>query len=251
MPPAGGPTGEGKNGADSSPGTPFFVRPFALAILSESIASSAIVPNWRAFIESLDLSGRASKSLDHLWFLARPTQQSLAMAASTRQRQPPAGHVSVKTTAGDFVVELDCSQATLGCINFIGHILRGNYTNAAVDRVDRTRHFRIRSVAEVDETVWGTPIAYDRDDARRDFRFPVYLANTGNVQIHITNTAQIVVGCQPVDVGQHHVIGGVVAGEAVVTAICTMTVFPGGRRTQPVAVREMAIADSPFAMTPG
>jgi cyclophilin family peptidyl-prolyl cis-trans isomerase len=216
-----------------------------------SQTTSAVVRKSREFVKSFTVESRALDSDDGMWFLARPTQASLAAATAFKQC-PPAlrPHAIVATSLGEFVVELDVPDVPVGCLNFIGHVLRKSYTAVHIERVERHRSFEISVATAADETVWATPIAYERNTARRCFKYPVFFVNTGNRQIHVTNTGRFIVGCAPVDIGEHHVFGGVVTGEGVVAAICGVSVFPDGRPMRAVTIETIAIGDNPFPLAP-
>jgi peptidyl-prolyl cis-trans isomerase-like protein 2 len=226
--------------------------PMPIVSAERGSATSEVVRKSREFVRALGLAGEALESHDQIWYLARPTQQALAAASEFKQRGVAGVPKAVITTShGEFVIELDVGEATLACVNFIGHAFQRHYDGVRVEKVEREKYFEVKSASVTDETVWTIPIAYERDDKRRGFRYPVFFVNTGNRQIHVTNTARFAVACGPVDITECHVFGGVVAGEGAVAEMCHGPVFPDGRPMQPFTVQQISIVDNPFPMNPG
>jgi cyclophilin family peptidyl-prolyl cis-trans isomerase len=75
----------------------------------------------------------------------------------------------VSTSLGEFVIELYIPDCTLGCLNFIGDCVRKSYDKINIEKVEYGHFFQVSVATDIDETVWATPIAYDRDTAHRSF----------------------------------------------------------------------------------
>jgi peptidyl-prolyl cis-trans isomerase-like protein 2 len=211
--------------------------------------TSEIIRNSRVFVESLSVRSGPGPQFDHLWFLARPTRESLEAALSFREKPLSVNpQVIVSTSIGDITVELDVAFCTMGILNFLGHSLAGHYQKVRIVRIEAGKWFEVSSGAETDETVWGAAISYERDDRRRNYSYPLFLLNHENRQIHITNTATFAIGCIAMDLEETHVIGGVIAGEAIVSGICNESIFPDGRPQRSLFVRNVSVVTNPFPL---
>ena len=223
-----------------------------LVVLRTVKKLSETVKNARAFIESHNFQQGQDVTKETGWYLARPTPESLKLATEFKSkrsffRNKP--HVVLQTVLGPIIIELDVGESTLGSINFLGYIFKGAYNHTKVKKVVANDYFLIHPNIEVDETVWGTPIAYETDYHRRNFRYPVWLINTGNVQIHLTNTGILAIGCHSFTVDDHHIIGGVVSGENIVMSLCQGEIFPDGRPVKPFSIETVDVVDNPFPVS--
>ncbi|KAH0791020.1 peptidyl-prolyl cis-trans isomerase-like 2 [Histomonas meleagridis] len=214
---------------------------------------SDIVRNANNFVNALNLKQEDVFKEDDTstWFLAQPNQKSLHEATIFKQMHIKTRPYAVMdTTIGEITIELDVDFAGLGCINFIGCVLKGLFTNVKVTRVRREQFFEVSINTDIDETVWRSPIAYERDDARRGFQYPVYIINKENQQIHITKSSQFAISCVPLQIDEYHIIGGVVNGGGIVSSICNGKVFPDGRPVHNIDIRGITIMNNPFPLQP-
>lgn len=212
---------------------------------------SDVVKNAKMFVKSLQIKPEDALKPENFWYLARSTMESLHAATNFKQTPPTQRpHAIISTSSGKIIVELDVDYSTLGCINFIGYALRGSYNNVKVAKISSCDRFEVYSKDKVDETVWGTPIAYERDTARMNYKYVMYLLNTGNVQMHITNTSKFALTCKPYDINQNHIIGGVIGGEQIIEVITRGAIYPDGKPRQQIGITSIAIVNNPFPATP-
>ncbi|OHS98411.1 hypothetical protein TRFO_35186 [Tritrichomonas foetus] len=215
------------------------------------VEDSELVKNAAKFVSSLLMTKEQALKIENLWYLARPTPESLKQA-SFFKRNPPKKrpHAIIKTSLGEIIVELDVDVSTLACINFIGYAFRNVYNNVKVEKVVSSEYFIVCPHLEVDESVWTYPIAYERDEVRRNFKYVIYFLNTGNKQLHITNTGKFGITCQPMNLDDFHVFGGVISGEGIVSSICNGKILPDGRPAKPFSIKSISIVNNPFPASP-
>lgn len=212
---------------------------------------SDIVKNSNKFISSLNLKKTGIDNEENTWYLARPTTDSFYAATLFKQKQwKMKPIVIVTTTKGDFTIELDIDYCTLGVINFIGKILNGSFFNVKILKIRTNEWMEIGINGTIDETVWKNSIAYERDIARKDYKYPVFIINKENKQIHITKSSQIAVACTPLSINDFHIIGGVVGGEGIVSSICNEKVYANGKPVSEIMVRNITIVNNPLPLEP-
>lgn len=216
------------------------------------VHESDIVRNSNKFISSLSLSKVGSADAeDDTWYLARPTKESFYAATLLKQKQwKTKPVVIVTTTKGDFTIELDIEFCTLGVINFIGKILKGCFLNVKINKIRTDEWMEMGINGATDETVWKNSIAYERDVARKDYKYPIFIINKENKQIHITKSSQIAVACKPLPINDFHIIGGVIGGEGVVSLICNERVYANGNPVSEIMVRNITIVNNPIPLEP-
>ena len=187
---------------------------------------------------------------DKTWALARTSPDSYILASNIASNPPKENAIiTIHTSEGKIVCELNSQNAPLGTINILGHILRGSYAKSTVSRVDQGKSFEINPFILSDETVWGTPISYERNEQSRGKKYQIYLVNTGNPQIKITNTAKIGISRDPLPIDKFHVVGFVTEGEGIASRIIDGQIYPNGKPVAQTTITDITIERNPFPIS--
>lgn len=147
----------------------------------------------------------------------------------------------VKTSLGNFTVELFPESAPMACENFTTHATNGYYDGNVIHRVEED--FVIQ-MGDPDGTgyggrsIWGEPFANEIDPSVTfDAPFMVGMANRGVAE---TNTSQFFVTVTPAPwmTGQFTIFGRVIEGQDVVKTINQVDVDPTTDRP----IRDVVVA---------
>ena len=187
---------------------------------------------------------------DKTWALARTSPESFMLATNIASNPPKENTIiTIHTSNGNIVCELNSQNAPLGTINILGHALRGSYVKCSVSHIDQGKSFEINPFLLNDETVWGTPISYEKNEQSRGKRYQIYLVNTGNPQIKIINTARIGISREPLPIDKFHVVGYVIEGEGIASHIIDGQIYPNGKPVNPTLINNITIERNPFPIS--
>jgi len=191
---------------------------------------------------------KASKNFEEShWALAAPTKESYYKALEIKANPPKSKSViTMLTSLGELVLDLDCDSAPMGVINFLGHALRGNYSNMRVNKIEPGQYFVVTSSSIVDESVWSLPFSHEKNENRRGYKYQLFFLETGKKELKLTNTSCFCISAETQQIDRFHIIGGVTRGESIIDQVCNGKIFPNGAPVNAFSIKSVTIFSNPF-----
>ena len=224
--------------------------PKPLVSFRKEVTETEAQRNARLLLGTFDIKHLTVKEEDKTWFLTRPNSESFALASQLSTNPPKQKSlVCLHTSLGNVILELDSDKTPMGVLNFLGHALRGSYDKAEVKKVDQGKFLEIASSAISDESVWGTPFSFERNEPRRGMRYQIYIVKKNKNISRISNTADFGISKEPLSIDQYHIIGCVKSGEGYVASIIDGKTLPNGRPVRPCTIYNVEVQANPFPAT--
>ena len=172
---------------------------------------------------------KPNKEIDNSWYLSRPNKESFEQVKLIKLNPPKIKPLAIiNTNLGEIIIELDLDICTFGVINFIGHVLKGNYNSIKINKIDSNKSFEIKSSNLVDETVWNIPIPYEKNDFRKNYQYPVFYLNNNNKELKIINTSNFCIGKTLFSPNNYFIFGGIIKGQGLINLICNSQIYSNG-----------------------